>query len=134
MTSEQTEVLGLRRGGVIKGKYVDLVIYVPKGGSKPFISGVVKCPFTGKEFRLYVTPHTDQVKLGFVQHLGGFNDHVTRTKEYRQWLNVRVESYSRNSFHRRRYFVCARCGYKTVRFPDALLHLIRVHGFLTRSP
>ncbi|WP_243681810.1 hypothetical protein [Vulcanisaeta souniana] len=51
---------------------------------------LLSAPFTGKEFRLYVTPHTDQVKLGFVQHLSGFNDHVIRTKEYRQWLNVRL--------------------------------------------
>ncbi|WP_243681812.1 hypothetical protein [Vulcanisaeta souniana] len=44
MTSEQAEVLGLRRSGVIKGKYVDLVVYMPKGGNELFISGVIKCP------------------------------------------------------------------------------------------
>jgi hypothetical protein len=134
VTSGQTDILGLRRSGEIKGKYVDLVVYVSKGGNRAFLSGVIKCPFTGREFKLYVTSHTDQVRLGFIQHLSGFNEHVIRTKEYGQWLIVRVEPYSRNSFHRRRYFVCAKCGYKSVRFIDALLHLIKLHGFLTRLP
>lgn len=109
-------------------------MYITKGSKRTFLSGVIKCPFTNKEFRLYVTPHTDQVKLGFIQHFSGFNEHIVRTKEYGQWLVVKVESYSRNSFHRRRYFVCVKCGYKSTRLVDALLHLINVHGFLTRLP
>ncbi|WP_243668662.1 hypothetical protein [Vulcanisaeta sp. JCM 16161] len=128
MTSEQAEILGLRRSAEIKGKYADLVVYVARSSKKTFLSGVIRCPFTSKEFRLYVTPHTDQVKLGFIQHFSGFNEHIVRTKEYGQWLVVRVESYSRNSFHRRRYFVCVKCGYKSVRLVDALLHLINVHA------
>ncbi|WP_054842590.1 hypothetical protein [Vulcanisaeta distributa] len=134
MTSEQAEILGLRKSAEIKGKYADLIMYITKGSKRTFLSGVIKCPFTNKEFRLYVTPHTDQVKLGFIQHFSGFNEHIVRTKEYGQWLVVKVESYSRNSFHRRRYFVCVKCGYKSTRLVDALLHLINVHGFLTRLP
>ncbi|WP_054857179.1 hypothetical protein [Vulcanisaeta sp. JCM 16159] len=134
MTSEQAEILGLRRSAEIKGKYVDLVVYAAKSDRRIFLSGVVKCPFTGKEFKLYVTPHTDQVRLGFIQHFSGFNEHIVRTKEYGQWLVVRVEPYSRNSFHRRRYFVCVKCGYKSTRLIDTLLHLITVHGFLTKLP
>ena len=134
MTSEQAEMLGLRRSTEIKGKYVDLVVYVTKRNKRTFLSGVIRCPFTNKEFRLYVTPHTDQVRLGFIQHLSGFNEHIIRTKEYGQWLVVRTEPYSRNSFHRRRYFVCAKCGYKSTRLIDALLHLMNVHGFLTKLP
>ena len=132
--SGQTEILGLRRSTEIKGKYVDLVVYVAKRNKRTFLSGVIKCPFTNKEFKLYVTPHTDQVRLGFIQHLSGFNEHIIRTKEYGQWLITRVEPYSRNSFHRRRYFVCVKCGYKSTRLVDALLHLITVHGFLTKLP
>ncbi|ADN51806.1 hypothetical protein [Vulcanisaeta distributa] len=134
MTSEQVEILGLRRSTEIKGKYVDLVVYVAKSNKRTFLSGVVKCPFTGKEFKLYVTPHTDQVRLGFIQHFSGFNEHIIRTKEYGQWLVVRVEPYSRNSFHKRRYFVCVKCGYKSTRLIDTLLHLITIHGFLTKLP
>ncbi|MGC8543014.1 MAG: hypothetical protein ACP5NQ_03650 [Vulcanisaeta sp.] len=132
--NEQIELPGLRKSGEIKGKYVDLVIYTARGSGRQFLSGVVKCPFTNREFKLYITPHTDQVRLGFVQHLGGFNDHIVKVKEYSQWLIVRIESYSRNSFHKRKYFVCARCGYKSPRLIDTLLHLIRVHNFLTKLP
>jgi hypothetical protein len=128
------EALGLRRSSEIKGKYVDLVVYTSKKDNKVYLSGVVKCPFTNKEFKLYVTPQTDQVRLGFVQHHGGFLDHILKTKGYEDWLRIRVEPYSRNSFHRRRYFVCVKCGYKSTRFMDTLLHLMRVHNFLVKIP
>ncbi|MFB6469741.1 MAG: hypothetical protein TU36_000660 [Vulcanisaeta sp. AZ3] len=127
-------LLGLRKSNEIKGKYVDLVIYTAKKDNKAFLEGIIKCPFTNKEFKLTITPHTDQVKLGFVQHHGGLYDHIIKTKEYAQWLRVNTQPYSRNSFHKHRYFICAKCGYKTSRFTDALLHLMQNHGFLVKLP
>ncbi|WP_069807215.1 hypothetical protein [Vulcanisaeta thermophila] len=125
--------LNLRRKAEVKGKYVDLTIYLDFNG-REFISGVIKCPFTGREFKVSVVPHTDQVRPGFVQLLNGFNDHVFKVKDYSKWIRASVIPVSGGSFHRRKYFVCAQCGFKTTRFVDAFLHLMRAHGFLVTKP
>jgi len=134
IVSASLEMLGLRRSGEIKGKYVDLTVYTSKRDGRLYLSGVIKCPFTNKEFKLHITPQTDQVRLGFIQHHGGLYDHILKTKEYGDWLRVKIEPYSRNSFHKRKYLVCVKCGYKTTRFVDVLLHLMRSHNFLVRVP
>lgn len=129
-----TVIPGLKPKSQVKGKYVDLVIYSSQVNNRAFISGVIKCPFTNKEFKVTLVPHTDQTKLGVVQILGGFENHVLRVKEYEKWIKVSMRPYSNGSFHKRRYFVCVQCNYKSTRLVDALLHLIKVHGFLVAKP
>ena len=118
----------------ITGKYLDIEILGVKGSDKRFIRGVIKCPFTGKEFKFDVTPHTDQVKLGFVQHESGFSTHILNVKEYSEWIIKRIEPYSRNSFHKRRVFACRKCDFKTTNFIEMLIHLITIHNFLVSKP
>ena len=65
---------------------------------------------------------------------GGFLEHARKVQQYSEWFYERIESYSRNSFHRRKYFVCAKCNFKTPRYVDILLHLMTVHNFLVKVP
>jgi len=127
-------VLGLIKLREIRGKYLNAVIYSSRKNRALLIEGKVKCPFTDKEFDLRIKPHEDQATPGYIEDMGGFVNHVFSTKGYEAWLRERIEHYSRNSFHRVKVFVCAKCSFKSRRFPDTLIHLIMNHGFLARLP
>ncbi len=118
----------------ITGKYVDLEILNSRVDGRRFLRGVITCPWTGRKFNFDVKPQLDQVRPGLIQYDSGFLEHVRRVSQYRDWIYERVESYSRNSFHTRKYFVCAKCNFKSVRYIDALLHLMTLHGFLVKVP
>ncbi|NPA23753.1 MAG: hypothetical protein GXO23_05630 [Crenarchaeota archaeon] len=118
----------------LEGKYINVEVLSSRTDNRKFLVGTITCPFTGKKFELKITPQLDQVKPGIVQHDSGLLEHIRRTQQYREWIYERVEPYSRNSFHKRRYFVCRRCGFKTTRYIDALLHLAQVHRFLIEVP
>lgn len=118
----------------LKGKYIDAVVLSARSGKKKFIQGVIKCPFTNKEFHLIVASHNDQFRPGYLWLDNGFVEHVLKTGKYSNWIFERVESYSRDSFHRRKVYVCCKCYYKDVRFIDVILHLITIHNFLIAQP
>ncbi len=114
----------------IEGKYINVDVYSLKSDGRKFIVGLITCPYTGKKFEFKVEPHLDQAVPGVVQHDGGFLEHARKVEQYREWFYENIEPYSRNSFHKRKYFVCRKCGYKTTRYIDILLHLVQIHKFL----
>jgi len=118
----------------VAGKYIDLEIYNSRADGRRFVKGVVTCPWTGKKFTFDIRPQLDQVRPGLVQYDSGFLEHMRKVSQYQEWMYERIESYSRNSFHRRKYFVCAKCNFKSPRYIDTLLHLITLHGFLVKVP
>ncbi len=118
----------------VTGKHIDIEVLSSRSDGRRFIRGVISCPWTGKKFNFDVKVQLDQVRPGIVQSDSGFLEHARRTEQYRAWLYERIESYSRNSFHKRKYFVCAKCGFKSTRYIDTLLHLILQHGFLVKVP
>ncbi|OYT26399.1 MAG: hypothetical protein B6V02_01725 [Thermoprotei archaeon ex4572_64] len=122
----------LKTSKSVKGEFVDIVVFTTSNGVK-YIQGVIKCPYTNKEFNFKVTPHDDQARLGFIQHDGGFLEHCRKVEKYREWFVERAESYSRNSFHKRKLYICSKCGFKTTRYIDMLIHLMNVHGFLVNK-
>ncbi len=118
----------------IEGKYINVEVIASKTDGRKFLVGTVTCPFTGKKFELKVQAQLDQVRPGLIQYDSGLLEHMRKIEQYREWIYERVEPYSRNSFHKRKYFVCRKCGFKTTRYIDALLHLVQVHRFLTEVP
>ena len=118
----------------IQGKYINIDVYTSKIDGRKFIQGVIKCPFTNKEFTFTLVPQLDQIKLGIIQCDGGFLEHCRKIDKYKEWFYERIDSYSRNSFHKRKYFVCTKCQFKTNRYIDILIHLITTHKFLVEVP
>ncbi len=118
----------------IEGKYVSLEVLSHKADGRKFLRGTVTCPYTGKQFKFDIVAQLDQVKPGVVQYDGGFLEHARKVQQYAEWFYERIEPYSRNSFHRRKYFVCRKCDFKTTRYVDILLHLMQIHGFLVKVP
>mgnify|MGYP000064703520 CR=1 FL=1 len=98
-----------------------------------YVIGKVKCPYCREHIDLYVVKHDTVSGPRIVQCDGEFKTHMeTKHPEFsKEWIACRVESYSRSSFHKVTRYYCQRCGYRSRRYADTLIHIIQEHGFGT---
>ncbi|RLF25956.1 MAG: hypothetical protein DRM97_00165 [Thermoprotei archaeon] len=47
----------------------------------------------------------------------------------REWIKEVREPYQPGSWHRVKRYVCLRCGFKSRRYADVLIHIVVEHGF-----
>lgn len=111
----------LRRIDVVEG---DLgFIEVLSDGKRRYLQGRLRVGDVDVELK--VTPRVDQSRPSIQQDLGKLVNLVDKLG-----IKSRVESVSRNSFHRRKLFVCPSGDYKSTRLTDVLIHMVRVHKAL----
>jgi len=101
-------------------------IEVLTDGRRKYVQGRIR--LDGEDVVLRVIPRDDQARPSVQQDLGKLPNLLDKLG-----IKSRAESVSRNSFHKRKVFLCPHCDYKNVRLTDVLVHMVRIHGWPARG-
>jgi len=112
-------------------KFENLVLLSHITTKRKLIVGEIKCPYCGESLELSImlqeTPRGPSVE----QSISKFIDHMDKKHPefFKEWMYRSKQPYQQGSWHMVMYYVCRKCGYKSRRLTDVLVHLIVKHKF-----
>ena len=124
---ERLKQFGLQVADRVRG----LIILKHKVTGRKFIVGRIRCPYCGKEFPLYIKERYWPTGVSYEQFDSEFKNHIDHEhkEEFsREWIRCIKEPYQQGSWHKVKRYVCVKCGFKSRRYADTLIHVIKVHG------
>jgi len=123
----------LERLGLIEVfKNKSLTIFTTRFTGKRFIVGNVKCPYCGEELEVFIVKRPAIGRYTVEQDVSHFKSHMDlkHKEEFeRAWIRLVREPYQQGSWHIVKRYVCQKCGFKSRRYTDVLVHIITKHKF-----